>query len=396
MRKVYFDHIAGSPLLKEAKEAMLPFLEGEFGNPQSIHLWGEETKKAVEDARTKVAALIGAEPQEVYFTASGTESNNIALKGIARAYNKKGPVLSGVEGKHIIISAIEHYSILHPAKTLEKEGFEVTQIGVDKYGRIDPDEIERNLRDGTVLVSVNMASSEIGTIQPIKEIAEKLKSREVIFHTDAVAAAGQIPVNVKESGVDALSLSAQSFYGPKGAAALYIKKGVRIVPLIEGGIQELGLRPGTENVPAITGMGKAAEIALAKLEERKNKLISLRDKILAGLPKKVSNVYITGDPRNRLPGHASFCVEYIEGESMLLFLSMEGVAVSSGSACTSKALKASHVLLACGLDHAIAQGSLVVSTGIDNSMEDVEYFLKVFPPIVDRLRQMSPLYGKSE
>lgn len=386
MRKVYFDHIAGTPLLKEAKEAMLPFLDKQFGNPQSIHLWGEEAKTAIEDARDKVASLIGANSGEIYFTASGTESNNIALKGIARAYQKKG--------KHIIISPVEHYSVLHPVKTLEKEGFEVTQLKVDKYGRVTPDEVEKNIKDETILVSVILASSEIGTIQPIKEISEKVREKGIIFHTDAVAAAGQIPVNVEEFGIDALSLSSQSFYGPKGSAALYLKKGVKITPLIEGGIQEEGIRPGTENVSAIAGMGKAAEIAAVNMEDRRQQLAVLRNKVLKVLPEKIENVYITGDPDNRLPGHASFCIEFIEGEAMLLFLSMDGVAVSSGSACTSKALKVSHVLLACGLEHVLAQGSMVVSMGIDNTSDDVEYFMEVLPPIVERLRNMSPLYAK--
>ncbi|MFH1414502.1 MAG: cysteine desulfurase family protein [Elusimicrobiota bacterium] len=385
MKKIYFDHIAGGPVLKEAREAMLPYFTEKFGNPQSIHSWGNQTKDALEEARGQVSDLIGAKADRVYFTASGTESNNIAIKGIVKANKKKG--------NHIIISPIEHYSILHPVKTLEKEGFEVTQIGVDRYGRVDPGEIEKNLRDDTILVSVTTASSEIGTIQPVKEIAGILNEKGIIFHTDAVAAAGQIAIDVEESGVDALSLSAQSFYGPKGSAALYLRKGVRSLPIIEGGIQESGVRSGTENIPAIVGMGKAAEIGRNKMQERAEKLVPLRNRIIEELPQKTGNIYITGDRDNRLPGHVSFCVEYIEGEGMLLFLNTEGVAVSSGSACTSKALKASHVLLACGIDQALAQGSVVLSMGIDNTVEDVNHFLEVFPPIVEKLRQMSPLYN---
>jgi cysteine desulfurase len=337
VRKINFDHIAGSPVLVEVQEAMLPFFQEKFGNPQSIHLFGEESKSAIDEARDKVAALIKADPEEIIFTSSGSESNNLALKGIVNGNKNKG--------RHIIISAIEHYSISHPSKTLEKEGFEVTQIGVDDKGRVNVEEIKKNIRDDTILVSITAASSEIGTIQPLKEISQIIKPKGIIFHTDAIAAVGSIPVDVNELGIDVLSLSAQSFYAPKGAAALYVRKGIKVLPVIEGGIQERGLRPGTENVPAIIGMGRAAEIAAVKMEEWNKKLIPLRNKLIEELPKNIDNVYVTGDPENRLPGHASFCVEFIEGEGMLLLLSMQGVAVSSGSACTSKALKASQVLL---------------------------------------------------
>jgi len=298
------------------------------------------------------------------------------------------------KGKHIVVSAIEHFSVLHSAKTLEKWGFEVTEVPVDKYGLVDPDKVARSLRKDTILVSIMHANSEVGTVEPIKEIAGAVKKSGAIFHTDAVATTGTIPVDVKEMGVDALSLAGNQFYGPKGAGALWLKKGVRIIPFLDGGVQEGGKRAGTEDVPAIAGLGKAAEIAKAGMAARAKRLSPLRDKLLAGLPKSIEHVIVTGHPTRRLPGNASFCVEFIEGEAMLMLLNSKGIAVSSGSACTSRALKASHVLIAMGLPHEIAQGSLLFSFGLDSSVEDVDYVLETMPPIVDRLRQMSPLYSK--
>ena len=365
---------------------MLPFLGEVFGNPSSLHDWGDVARQAVDAARSQVAELIGANDEEVIFTGSGTESNNFAVKGLALAQQSKG--------KHVVVSAIEHFSALHSARTLEKWGFEMTQVPVDKYGLVNPEDVKRSIRKDTILVSVMHANGEVGTIEPIKEIAKIAKENNVVFHTDAIATAGTIPVDVKELGVDALSLAGNQFYGPKGVGALWVRRGVRIMPFLDGGVQEGGRRAGTENVPAIVGLGKAAELAKANMAARMKQLIPLRDRLLKELPAKIEHVMVTGHPQNRLPGHASFCVEFIEGESMLMFLNIEGIAVSSGSACTSRALKASHVLIAMGISHELAQGSLLCTFGLDNTNEDVDYVLKVLPPIVDRLRQMSPLYSK--
>jgi len=386
MRQIYLDNTSSNPLLPEVRETMLPYLDTLFGNPSCMHDWGDAAREGIETARAQVADLIGAEAEDIIFTSSGTESNNFAVKGLALAQQSKG--------KHIIVSAIEHYSVLNSAKTLEKWGFEVTLVPVDKKGLVNPKDVEKNIRDDTVLVSIIHASSEIGTIEPIKEIAQITKKRKVLFHTDSVAAVGNIPVNVQELGVDALSLAGNQFYGPKGAAALWVRKGVRIIPLMDGGVQEGGRRPGTENVPAIVGLGKAAESAKANLTERISRLESLRNRLLSGIPAKIERVLVTGHPTKRLPGHASMCVEFIEGEAMIMLLSSQGIAVTSGSACTSRALKASHVLIAMGLTHAVAQGSLLMSLGISNNDEDVDYVIQALPPIVDRLRQMSPLYSK--
>ena len=386
MRKVYMDNSAATPVLPEVREVMMPYLGDTFGNPSSLHDWGDGAREALGSAREQVAALIGANADEIVFTGSGTESNNFAVKGLALAQQAKG--------KHVVVSAIEHFSVLHSARTLEKLGFEVSEVPVDKYGAVSPDEVARQIRKDTVLVSIMHANGEVGTIEPIGEIARITRERKIPFHTDAVATAGTIPVNVTELGVDALSLAANQFYGPKGAGALWLKKGVRIMPLLDGGIQEEGRRAGTENVPAIAGLGKAAELAKTHMADRMTRLAPLRDHLLRELPKRVERVVVTGHPQHRLPGHASFCVEFIEGESMLMLLNSKGIAVSSGSACTSRALKASHVLVAMGLSHEIAQGSILFTLGVDNTREDVEYVLETMPPIVDRLRQMSPLYAK--
>jgi len=386
MRKVYLDNTATTPLLSEVREAMMPFLDEAFGNPSSLHDWGDVAQEAVEVARTQVAQLIGANDEEIIFTGSGTESNNFAVKGLALAQQNKG--------KHVVISAIEHFSVLHSARTLEKWGFELSLVPVDKYGAVDPEDVRKSLRKDTVLVSVMCANGEVGTIEPIQEIAKVTKEKGVIFHTDAVAAAGTIPVDVKELGVDALSLAGNQFYGPKGVGALWLRERVRIMPLLDGGVQEGGRRAGTENVPAIVGLGKAAELAKTSMSARIEHLTQLRDRLLAGLPGRIDHVVVTGHPQNRLPGNASFCVEFIEGESMLMLLNSQGVAVSSGSACTSRALKASHVLIAIGIPHELAQGSLLFGLGLDNTSEGIDYVLKVLPAIVDRLRQISPLYAK--
>jgi len=380
------DNVAAMPLSPEVREAMLPYLNDLFGNPSSLHDWGDGPREAIEEARARVARLIGGNAEEVIFTGSGTESNNLAVKGLALAQKAKG--------KHVVVSAIEHFSVLHSARTLSKWGFEVSEVPVDKYGLVAPDDVRRNLRDDTILVSIMHANGEVGSIQPIAEISKIVEERDILFHTDAVATTGTIPVDVGELGVDALSLAGNQMYGPKGVGALWVRKGVRIMPLLEGGIQEGGRRAGTENVPAIVGMGKAAELAGTGVSERTEMLRGLRDNLISGLPQRIDHVIVTGHPRNRLPGHASFCVEFIEGEAMLMLLNSKGIAVSSGSACTSRALKASHVLIAMGLSHEIAQGSILFTVGTDNTGQDIDYVLEEMPPVVHRLREMSPLYDK--
>ncbi len=384
MRRVYLDHAATTQPLPEVAEAMMPYLRDIYGNPMSLHDVGIEAKRACEEARGKVAALIGAKPEEIMFTSCGTESNNTALKGIVWANISKG--------KHIVTTQIEHHSVLNAAKALEKTGLEVTYVPVDKYGLVDPKEIEKAIRKDTVLVSVMHANNEIGTIEPISEIAKVAKAKGTLFHTDAVATTGNIPVNVNELNVDLLSLAANQFYGPKGIGALYIRKGIRIMPLLHGGFQERGLRAGTDNVPGIVGLGKAAELAARDLDKRKKQIIPLRDKLIKGLLGGIKNVYLNGHPTGRLPGNANVSVEFVEGESMLLFLNNAGVMVASGSSCTSQALKVSHVLTAMGIEPALAQGSLLFSLGIDNTEADIDYVLEKMPPIVDNLRKMSPLY----
>ena len=384
MRSVYLDRIAATPLLAEVREAMAPFLGEAFGNPQSLHSAGRRAQEAVEEAREDVAALVGAKPAEIYFTASGTESNNFAFKGLALGQQARG--------RHVVVSAIEHSSVLNSVKAMEKQGFTSTLVPVDGSGRVDPAAVAEALTPETTLVSVMTANSEVGTIEPIAAIAEVCKRRGVLVHTDAVAAAGSVPLDVEALGVDALSLAGDQFYGPKGGAALYVRRGVRVLPLIDGGIQEGGRRGGTENVPAIVGLGRAARLAARDMELRRAALVPLRDRLLDELPRRIGHVLVTGSRTDRLPHQASFCVEFVEGEAMLLSLDMQGVAASSGSACTSKALKASHVLLAMGLDHATAQGSLVFSLIDAATRDDVDHLLEVFPPIVDRLRRMSPLW----
>ncbi len=386
MPAVYLDHYAATRPLPEVVDAMLVYLREDYGNASSLHEWGDRAKLAVEDARGKVRRLLNATSGELIFTASGTEANNLAVKGIARAQAKKG--------KHLIVSSVEHFSVLHAARTLEKEGFEVTLLPVDGYGVVDPEEVRRAIRPDTILVSVMTANGEVGTIEPIRAIAAITREAGVPFHTDAVAAAGSLPIDVEEWGVDAVSIASDIFYGPKGAGALWVRKGVRVIPQMEGGVQEDGRRAGTENVPAIVGMGVAAEIAQRDMEVREGRLAAMRDDLIRRLPEAIDRVYLSGHPTDRLPWNASFLVEFIEGEGMLLFLNNLGVGVSSGSACTSRALKSSHVLDAMGVPAEQAQGSLLFSFGLDNTPEDVDYVIEKLPPIVERLRQMSPLYDK--
>ena len=384
MAETYMDNAAGTRLLPEVLEAMLPYFTRDFGNPSSIHTCGTVPRGAVEKAREQVAALIGAAPQEICFTSCGSESNNQALKGVAWANEKKG--------RHIVVSAIEHQSVLYAARSLARMGWEVTMVGVDGRGFVDPDAVASAVRDDTVLVSVMHASNEIGTIEPIREIAARVKEKGALFHTDAVQTAGTIPVDVNALGSDLLTLAANAFYGPKGAAALYIRKGVRIHSLIDGGIQERGRRAGTENVPAIVGMGKAAEIAARDMQGRIADISRLRDKLMHGLEASIPKIVVNGDRVRRIQGNVHISVEAVEGESMLFSLAANGIYAASGSSCADKALKSSHVLTAIGLDHALANSSVLFSLGIDITETDVNKVLEVLPPIVAKLRSMSPLW----
>ena len=384
MRNVYLDHAATTPVHPKVLDAMLPYFTVKFGNPSNLHDIGREAKNAVEEARAKTGTLIGARPDEIFFTASGAESNNFAIKGLAQANSQKG--------KHIIVSQIEHFSVLHPVKTLEKSGFTVTYLPTDKQGLVTPDDVAKAITKETILVSIMHANNEIGTIEPIEEIGRITKEKGVLFHTDAVATTGWIPVEVKALGVDALSFSGHQFYGPKGAAGLFVRKGVRIKPQIEGGIQEDGRRAGTENVPAIVGLGKAAEMAAVEVTNRMNYLAPLRDRLQKGLAEKIDHLVINGHPIKRLPNNLNISLWFVEGESMLLFLNMQGISVSSGSACTSRSLKTSHVLTCIGTDAAVANGTLLLSLGMGNTAEDIDYVIESLPPIVQRLREMSPLY----
>ncbi|MGB6866694.1 MAG: aminotransferase class V-fold PLP-dependent enzyme [Candidatus Aminicenantaceae bacterium] len=388
MRRVYFDHIASTPVFPQVMEAMLPYLNEFYGNPQSLHSFGQETASAIESAREKVAQLIEAETEEVFFTSSGTESNNFAIKGMALAQRTKG--------KNIVMSAVEHQSVLHSVKSLEKSGFSVTEVPVDQFGLVDPEDVRKAITPETILVSVLLANGEVGTIEPVAAVAKVCQEQGVLCHSDAVDAVGNIPVSVKSLGVDALSLAANQFYGPTGSAALFLKKGTRCLPQIDGGIQESGKRAGSENIAGIVGLGTAAEIAQKELGVWADKVRPLRDTIIQRMEQEMEHVILTGHPINRLPHHSSFCVKFIEGEAMLLNLDMKGIAAASGSACTSRALKASHVLLAMGLDHATAQGSLVFSLVEKNTTDDIDYLFEVFPEIILRLRQMSPLYPNQE
>ena len=387
MSAIYLDYGSTTPLDPRVLDAMLPYLKENFGNPLSLHQFGDKPREAMEKAREQVAALIGARAQEIYFTATGSEANNFALKGVAMAHRQRG--------NHLVISTIEHASVMNSAKTLEKLGFEVSTVPVDKWGLVDPAAVKETLRDDTILVSVMHANPEIGTIEPIADIARAAHERDILFHTDAVMSAGTIPVDVGEMEIDLLSLAGHQFYGPNGGAALFVRKGVRIMPFIDGGIQERGRRAGTENIPAIVGLGTAAELAQAEMKARAERLIPLRDQLMIGLEESIPYTIVTGHKTRRLPGHVSACFEYVEGEGMMLHLDMMGIAVSSGSTCTSKALKASHVLSAIGIPAATANGSLVITMGEQTVPEDVDAVLEKLPPIVERLRKMSPLYKET-
>ncbi len=383
-KRIYLDHSATTPVRKEVLAAMLPYLAEQYGNPSSIYTEGREARKALEKARDTVAEAIGALPQEVFFTASGTEADNWALRGIAEAYAAKG--------NHLITSTIEHPAVLETCADLSKKGWEITYLSVDENGLIDLDELKSAIREDTVLVSVMTANNEIGTIQPVAEIGKICRERNVLFHTDAVQAAGAIPIDVKEMEIDLLSLSGHKFYGPKGVGALYIRKGVKIAPFVTGGHQENGMRAATENVAGIVGMAKALELSVASMAENTAKLKRLRDHTIARILAEIPFVKLNGDRMRRLPGHINFSFQFIEGESLLLMLDLAGIAASSGSACTSGSLDPSHVLLAIGLPHETAHGSLRITFGAENTPEEADYLVDRLKQIVQKLRDMSPLY----
>ncbi len=386
MKLIYFDYAATTPTHPEVVAAMQPFFTKKFGNPSSIYSLAQESKRAIEKARKIVAKAMGAENEEIVFTCGGTEADNFALKGIAFANKDKG--------NHIITSAIEHKAVLEPIHFLEQNGFRITYLGVDKYGLIDPEDVKKAIGKDTILVSIMHANNEIGTIQPIEEIGKITKEKGIYFHTDAVQTFGHIDVNVDKLGVDLLSVAAHKLYGPKGAGALYIRKGTKITPFMQGGGQEKNRRASTENVPGIVGFGKATELAMANMKEETRRLENLRDYLIKGLMKDIEDVILNGHPKLRLPNNVNVCIKYIEGESILLSLDAKGICASSGSACTSGTLEPSHVLLACGISAELAHGSLRLTLGSANTKEDVDFTLEVLPPIVKKLRLMSPLYKK--
>jgi len=387
MKRVYFDHSATTPVNAEVATIMLEYMTEKFGNPGSIHYFGREGNKAVTEAREQVASLLGANANEVFFTSGGTESDNLALKGVAFANRKKG--------NHIITTAIEHHAVLHACEYLEKQGFTVTYLPVDENAMVRVEDVKNAITDQTILISVMFANNEVGTIQPIKEIGQLAKEKGIYFHTDAVQAVGNYPVDVNEYNIDLLSISGHKLYGPKGIGAIYIRKGVKIESLQQGGSQERKLRAGTENVPGIVGLGKAAQQAKLEMDNRIAHVQGLRDRLIKGIQEKITDIKLNGHPDIRLPGNVNFSFLYIEGESLLLNLDMKGIAASSGSACTSGSLDPSHVLLAMGMNHETAHGSLRLSLGTANTEEDVDYCLEVLPQIVEKLRSMSPLGANS-
>ena len=383
--KIYLDHAATTYVRKEVLAEMLPFFTEHFGNPMSVHSFGREVAKHVENSRETIAECLGAKPKEIMFTSGGTESDNLALRGFAYANSKKG--------KHIITSSIEHHAILHTCEALSKEGFDITYLPVDSEGFVDPKELEKTIRPDTILVSIMHANNEIGTIEPIEELGEICRQRGVAFHVDAVQSAGVLPLNLKELPVDMLSISAHKFYGPKGVGALFVRNGIRLKPILLGGGQERNLRAGTHNHVGIIGMAKALELAVSEQQEANLCISKLRDRLIDGLLEKIPESRLNGPRGNkRLSNNVNVSIKYIEGEGMLLHLDMLGIAASSGSACTSGSLDPSHVLLAIGLTHEIAHGSLRLSLGKENTEAEIDKVLEVLPKIVANLRAMSPLY----
>jgi len=393
MNRIYFDHAATTPVDKRVLEAMLPYFSEFFGNPSSVLIEeGGPPRQALDESRKKVADLLDAAPEEIIFTASATEANNLAIKGLGLAHKNKG--------NRILLSEIEHYSVMLQADFLRGAGFDVDFVKVDPYGVVDMADLKNKVTKGTILASIMHANMEIGTVQPIREIARFLKERGVLFHSDGAGTCGQIPVNVRELGVDAMTISGHQFHGPKGAAGLYLRSGVPMRPVLHGGFQEMGYRAGTENVPAIVGFGEACRLAREEIADKVARLTTFGQKLRAGI-ETISYLHFTGHPTERLPGHVSFWIEFVEGESLLLWLNLNGIAASTGSACASNVLaadetglKASHVLTAVGVPPEICHGSITFSLGRENTEEEVDYVLSVMPTIVDRLREMSPLYEK--
>ncbi|MDV4341745.1 cysteine desulfurase NifS [Methanoculleus sp. YWC-01] len=384
-RSVYMDHAATTPVRPEVARAMLPYFSERFGNPSSLYALAHEAKEAVEEARGRVAAAIGASPEEVFFTSGGTEADNWAIKGVA---------LRG-KGDHIVTSSIEHHAVLHTCESLEKQGYRVTYLPVDEFGRVDPVAVEEAITDATILVSVMAANNEIGTIQPIRAIAEVAHDHKIPFHTDAVQAIGAFPVDVDEMGADLLALSAHKFGGPKGTGALYVRKRTRIGTFMDGGAQERGKRAGTENVPGIVGLGRAIELAVAGMPRNAPRLAAMRDRLIRGILDAIPDTRVNGHPTERLANNVNVAFRYVEGESILLMLDALGIAASTGSACTSASLEPSHVLTSCGLAPEHAHGSLRLTLGYANTEEDVDYVLEVLPGIIERLRAISPLRGEA-
>jgi len=378
------DNAATTPVRKEVLEAMLPYFGEYYGNPSSLYQTAAASKKAVENAREQVAKALGAKTEEIYFTGCGTESDNWALTGAAEAYGKNGG--------HIITSAIEHHAVLHTCQYLESRGYDVTYLPVDEDGLISIEELEKAIRPETFLISIMLANNEIGTIQPVKEIGLLARERKIIFHTDAVQAVGHMPIDVNELNIDMLSMSAHKIYGPKGVGALYVRKGIRLKSFMHGGAQERSRRAGTENVPGVVGLGKAIELITAEMEEENKKLISLRERLIEGLMSAIPYARLNGHREKRLPGNVNISFEFVEGESILISLDFKGIAASSGSACTSGSLDPSHVLLAIGLPHEKAHGSVRFTLGMYNTEEDADEVIRELPPIIEKLRKMSPLY----
>ncbi len=381
---IYMDHCSSTPTDSRVIEAMNPYFDKLYGNPSSAYSFAQDSAKAIKEARERVANILNAKPTEIIFTSGGTEANNLAIKGIAFANRERG--------NHIITSKIEHHAVLNTCKWLEKQGFSVSYIEVDKYGIVNLDELKRKITDKTILISVMYANNEVGTIEPVSEIAEIKNDKEIYIHTDAVQAVGKIKVDVNKLGVDLLSLSAHKFYGPKGVGALFVRNGTKIDPLLHGGHHEKNKRAGTENVAGIVGLGKACEIALGEMEEEDKRLKKLRDILQRGITEKITDVVVNGHPDARLSGVLNICVKYVEGESILLHLDKEGIAASSGSACTSDSLEPSHVLTSMGISPDVAHGSLRFSLGHSNNEQDIDKVLEVLPPIVKKLREMSPLW----
>ena len=388
MKNVYMDHASATPVKRPVIEAMLPYFDEYFGNPSTVYDMGSKIKETIEEQRAKVANLIGAKPNQIIFTSSGAEANNLAIKGVVFANQKKG--------SHIIISAIEHHSVLNAARFFERMDYEVSLLPVDKHGMVDPDRLANAIRPETIMVSIMHANNEIGTIEPVSELSAICREKGVIFHTDAVATVGNIPVNVNELNVDLLSLSGVSLGAPKGIGALYFRDKLRLMPLIHGGIQESGRRGGTENIPAIVGLGKASELASQGLADNMAHVQGLRDLLVEGIHEKIDQIRQTGHPEKRLPGHASFCIAAIEGEALIFMLNAEGISVNTGSACASKALKTSPVLVAIGVPPDLAQGSIVFTLKGSNKVDEVGYVLEKLSFAVEKLRSLSPLWREQK